>query len=402
MKKIFATIAILASSVAFADSAIVDSIKNGKVSGHVRAYNFLQDSKVGIDKQAFSLGGKLHAENGSIYGFNAGLTFYVSDDMNLVSKKTYKRNTNYKDYSTSDADIAVLGESYINYSGYSFNLRTGAQEVVTPFATTSDSQMMPVTYTGHVLNYSGVENLKLTAALLNKIKFRNTGTFKNIGSYAMANASGSSTDGVIVGGADYTTKQIKASAYYYGMDDLAKINYVTGGYVFNLNETLVLTPSVQYIKESKTGRALKGNVDASVMGANMNVTSGDLKVDFGYVSIKENSGKYLNGGLYSPLTNYTDPLYTNSMIHGMADIDSGSSYKITVNYNVNTDLSTKLSYANYDYKTNTKDRTETDFDFTYKISSIQGLQYTNRIGMIGSDTKSLEETQFRAMFQFTF
>jgi hypothetical protein len=398
MKKIIAASAVLLASNAFAEGTIVDSIKNGKVSGNVRAYNFIQNKKAGTDKQAFALGGKLHAENAAISGFNVGLTFYVADDMNLVSSQTYKRDTKYKNYAASTADIGILGESYLNYNGYGFNFRTGAQEFVSPFATTSDSQIIPSTFTGHVLNYTGVDNLKLTAAQLNKYKFRNSTSFNNIGAYSVSRA----TDGVIVGGADYATKQIKATAYYYGMDDLANLTYLTGGYTFSVSDSLAVTPSLQYVKESKTGAALKGDIDSSVMGANLNVTQGDLKFDLAYVSIKETTGKYLNGGLYSPLTITTDPMFTNSMINSMADVGVGSSYKAMVNYTVNPELTTKLSYAKYDYKTDSLDRTETNFDFTYKIAAVQGLQYTNRIGLVGSDTESLKETQWRAQFQFAF
>lgn len=394
------SLSALMSSAAFAQSAIVDSIKNGKVNGNVRAHNVFIDKDMGADQQGFALGGKLHAENAALYGFNVGVTFNVASDFNLVSKQNYKRATLYKDYANlGEQDAVGLGESYLNYNGYNFNFRTGAQEFTSPFANPSDAFIMPISYTGHVLTYTGVEKLKLTVAQLNKVKFRNSDTFKPIGEAAVA---GSVTDGLVVFGADYNNEQIKASAYHYGFDELMKLNYVTTGYTFNLAEGFLLTPSVQYATEKKTGKALRGDIDSSALGFNVNATKDAFKVDLSYVSIGEEKGKYLNGGFYSPLTFFTDALYTNSMVNGMAGIDAGSSYKLNVNYTYSESLSGKVSYADYDFKTNVLDRSEVNFDVTYKFSDIPGLSYTNRLAKVNSDTKTLAQYQWRAQLQLSF
>ncbi len=394
-------LATLASCSAFAqESMIIDSLKNGKVNGHVRAYNIIIDKEAGSDQQAFALGGKLHAENAAIYGFNFGLTFNVSSDMNLVSGKSYKRATNYKDYAVlGEQDAIGLGESYLNYNGFGFNFRTGAQEFTSPFANPSDSQMMPVSFTGHVLTYSGVENLKLTAAQLEKFKHRNSDTFKPVEEFAIP---GTVTDGVMIFGADYTSPTIKGTIYHYGFDDIMKLNYASTGYTFSVSEGFSLTPSLQYIAEKKTGAARRGNIDSTEMGFNLNASKDAVKVDLSYVDISDENGKYLNGGIYSPLTFFTDPMYTNSMITGMAGIDAGSSYKVNVAYTFSEALSTRVSYADYDFKTNTLDRSEMDLDITYKIAAVPGLQYTNRLGKVSSDTKSLEQVQWRAQLQLSF
>jgi hypothetical protein len=415
MKKIIVASSLVLASQAFADSAIVDSIKNGKVSGNIRAYNVYQDRKglsdTNRDLQAFALGGKLHAENASIMGFNAGLSFYSVNDMGLVSRKVTRTNTLYKPYAgattAETADFSVLGESYINYSGYGVNLRTGAQEVNTPFLNPSDAQIIPATYKGHMLSFTGVENLKLSALVLNKFKARTSASFNNMGSAYGVGA----TKGAMVGGAEYSTKEMKATAYYYSFNDIMNLSYAAGSFTFAAAENLSVTPSLQYAGEKGAGSKLVGDIGASVLGANVNVTSGDLKVDVAYATAKEDTSKYQSGSFYSKMTYFTDPLFTNSMTHGMAisGVDSGtaisrvgSSYKVTANYTMNSDLSGKVSYANYDYKTNSQDRSEIDFDVTYKFSSVPGLSYTNRLAKVSSDTETNQQTQWRAQLQMTF
>jgi hypothetical protein len=409
MKKIILVSSMVLASGAFADSAIVDSIKNGKVSGNVRAYNIVWDKKAAQDQQAFALGVKLHAENAAIMGFNFGLTFNSVDDMTLVSKDTTKRDTKYINYATSPRNFAVLSESYLNYNGFGFNVRTGAQEVDTPFIKPSDAHIIPATVTGHTLNYTGVENLKVSAMMLDKFKGRNASTFAPVESLYGATKG---TSGVTIGGADYTTKEMKATAYYYGFKDVMNLMYAAGGYTIGVREGLAVTPSLQYASEKASGEKYGGEIGSSVMGANVNVTSGDLKVDVAYVTVKEDSAKANKGAFYSRMTYFTDALYTNSMAHGMAlsngDTETnkvGSSYKVTLNYAINSELSTKLSYAKYDYKeyaATTNDRAETDWDFTYKISSIPGLSFTNRVGMITSDNDAKASTQVRSQIQMTF
>ncbi len=412
MKKIIVASSLLLASQAFADSAIVDSIKNGKVSGNIRAYNLVNDKKPGQDQQAFALGVKLHAENAPIFGFNAGLTFNSVDDMGLVSNNVDKRDTKY--IFTADHNFVALSEYYVNYNGYGFNVRTGSQEVETPFIKTSDAHIVPATVTGHALTYSGVENLKISAFMLDKFKGRNKSSFTPIEAEYKATKA---TKGVTVGGADYATKEIKASAYYYGFSDIMNLTYVSGGYSITATDSITVTPSLQYAAEKAAGEKVStdgtNDIGSKVMGANVNVTSGNLKVDVAYVTVKEDLSKANNGAFYSRMTYFTDAIYTNSMTHGMAlsngDKETnkvGSSYKATVNYTVNADLSTKLSYAKYDYKeytgVTTIDRSETDWDFTYKISSIPGLSYTNRIGLVSSDNTAKALTQWRAQLQMTF
>jgi hypothetical protein len=408
MKKIIVASSMLLAAQAFADSAIVDSIKNGKVSGNIRMFNLLNNKKSGQqDTQAFALGGKLHAENAAIMGFNVGLTFMVADDLNLVSKASARRDQKYISNTSYTGNVTALGESYLNYSGFGFNVRTGSQEVVTPFITTSDAQIAPATVSGHAVAYSGVENLKVSAYLLDKFKGRNTATFAPVEStFGITNKE---TSGVMVGGADYATKEMKATAYYYGFNNIMNLMYVSGGYTMGMGEGLSITPSLQYASEKAAGDKLGLEIGSSVMGANVNMASGDLKVDVAYVTVKEDTSKANNGAFYSRMTYYTDALYTNSMTHGMAlsngDTETnkvGSSYKATVNYALSADLATKLSYAKYDYKTNSMDRSETDWDVTYKFSSIPGLSYTNRLGLVSSDTLSLCQTQWRAQLQMTF
>lgn len=407
MKKIIVASSMLLAAQAFADSAIVDSIKNGKVSGNIRAYHIVTDKKAAQDQQAFALGAKLHAENAAIMGFNVGLTFNSVDDMGLVSKDSTKQDTKYINYSTAPKNFAVLSESYLNYNGYGFNARTGAQEVVTPFLTTSDAHIVPATVTGHSLVYTGVESLKVSAFLLDKFKGRNKSSFTPIEAEYSASKG---TKGVLIGGADYVTKEMKANAYYYGFNNIMNLTYVSGGYTLGMGEGLAVTPSLQYASEKAAGDKLGGEIGSSVMGANVNVTTGDLKVDVAYVNVKEDTSKLGNGAFFSKLTYVTDALYTNSMTHGMAVSNGtttvtnnvGSSYKATVNYTLSADLSTKLSYAKYDYKTNTLDRAETDWDVTYKFSSIPGLSYTNRLGLVSSDNTANALTQWRAQLQMTF
>ena len=406
MKKIIVASSLVLASQAFADSAIVDSIKNGKVSGNIRAYHLVTDKKAAQDQQTFALGVKLHAENAPIMGFNAGLTFNSVDDMGLVSKDSTKVDTKYISTPATTKNFAVLSESYINYNGFGFNARSGAQEVVTPFLTTSDSHIVPATVTGHSLVYTGVENLKVSAFMLDKFKGRNKSSFTPIEAEYSATKG---TKGVTIGGADYATKEMKATAYYYGFSDIMNLTYVSGGYTLGMGEGLAVTPSLQYASEKAAGDKLGGEIGSSVMGANVNVTSGDLKVDVAYVSVKEDTSKANNGGFFSRMTYFTDALYTNSMTHGMAISNGetaaakvGSSYKATVNYTLNADLSTKLSYAKYDYKTDTLDRSETDWDVTYKFSSIPGLSYTNRLGLVSSSNDANALTQWRAQLQMTF
>ncbi|MFT7374308.1 MAG: hypothetical protein ACI9T9_003014 [Oleiphilaceae bacterium] len=386
------------STVALAEGNLQDAFKEGSVSGNIRAHYNTWDYGSKTDQTAFSLGGLLKAETGSIGGAKFGLGYYTAQDL----------DTNDSDPAKIDgrmgSDLEVLGEAYIAMTAADSVLTIGRQKISTPFANPGDAFIIPVTFQGTSFTNKSIDDLTLTASYLTAIKNRNSEEFVGVGEFSTARygVGSQNTDGTLILGSTYKSKGLGVQAWYYQFSDLFDTTYFQANYTFAGTETIKPFVAAQLASQSDSGDKLLGDVDSTLWGLQGGISMGKAKVTLGYNSIAEETTAFKNGAFLAPYNFSTSPLFTNNMLSTVENANAGEATKLTFNYSLpNTKL--KLSYATFNFESNAVDKDEVDFDVTHSLGQFApGLSVRLRIALVTSDTKSAETTNNRFQIQYAF
>ena len=127
--------------------------KDAKVSGQIRMMyaGYEQKEQNVANNHATALGGKLKYELAELNGWNGGVAFYTSHDLNFASgNNTYHNN----ELSSSDGSYTQLAEAYVNYKYKDFNFRAGRQILDTPLADSDDIRMISNSFEAYVASYN--------------------------------------------------------------------------------------------------------------------------------------------------------------------------------------------------------------------------------------------------------
>lgn len=253
--------------------SVVDNFKNmfkdGKVSGQLRmayaGYNYKNSDP---DVYATAIGGVLKYELAQYKGFNAGIAFYSSKDIDPLSGEGIYRNT---ELSSSEGEDQNMNEAYVNYKYENFNLRFGRQVLDTPLADSDDIRMIQNTFNAYVASYNnaGWEVVVGNIQSWHGIDLENglDDGWKKIGNH-----------GVNFAGAKYYDMW-EFQSWYYNITGVTDAFYLDFGVEYLVSEALSLHIMAQYLYEQELQES---GYSANISGALCEFVVGDFGVNFAY------------------------------------------------------------------------------------------------------------------------
>ncbi len=242
--------------------------KDAKVSGQIRAmYAGYKQKEQNVDNNyATALGGKIKYELAQLQGFNAGVAFYTSHDLNFATgENTYQNN----ELSSSDGSYTQLGEAYVNYKYKDFNFRAGRQILDTPLADSDDIRMINNTFEAYVASY-----------YYNGFDFMAGNIQAWQGYDANLNTPWVKTgrNGTNFGGVSYNDVW-ELNLWYYNITDTTNAFYFDGGIQYDINEDMMLHVMVQYLNETELAAS---GYDSTIYGGLFEVVSHGVSLSIAY------------------------------------------------------------------------------------------------------------------------
>jgi hypothetical protein len=385
--------------------AVPEFLSQSTITGNVRSYFQTKDLDTEADISAYSLGGKLQFETGSINGLKAGTTFYMATDLN-VNRDDLGSTNGMLPVST----LSTLGEAYLKYNFRKTQFTVGRQKIDTPFMNPSDAFIAPVTYFGYSLENKSFDHFELIALHVTEIKLRQNNSFEDTGPYLTKRlgVTPSNTAGTTAFGVRWENENMKIEGWNYYLSDLFNMVFFQGD--IQLPKVSGLKPflSIQIGKQFDVGNSLLGNVEATAYGVNIGTQIGPAKLAYAFNYLPENRDGFRNGGFLSPYSFATDALYTNSLDGGLTLKSSafvGAAHKWMVNWQFNNTILSELSYTYFDLikSVGGKDSREINVDVTYKFQGMfKELSLRNRLAFVESDrfSENLLENRLQAQYAF--
>ncbi len=254
--------------------------QEGKVSGNLRSISSLFDNKLSADTYATAVGGELKYELAEFHGFNAGVAFRTTYDINFLSGQADNKN---EDLSGAKGDTTRLSEAYITYKNKEFNLRFGRQIIDTPLADSDDIRMIPNTFEAYMASYE-MNNFSFMVAHLSNWQGYDAGLdneWVKMGE-----------NGVNFVGVTYSDKVFDIDLWYYNISNASQED-INNGVVengnnsfytdisghFDMNKDVFLHLAVQYLKQSE----LDGSgVEANIYGTMTQVVMKNINFGLAY------------------------------------------------------------------------------------------------------------------------
>jgi hypothetical protein len=385
------------SNATLAADGLEEAFKNGTVNGNIRVhYNERHYSDSRPDATAFALGGALRAETGPMGWTRVGVGFYTAQDLGFNNSDPARVD------GRMGSEVEVLGEAYVNFSAWDSSLTVGRQKIVTPFANPIDVFIIPFTFEGVSFKNTSIPNLTLELDYINTIKSAGSDEFVDVGLWSTGRLGVATTEtsGTLMLGGVYRNQGMAIHGWFYDFADLFISRYLQADYTF---ASLPLKPfvSAQIISQSDAGEALLGPVDTMLYGLQGGVSIEKAKLMLGYTHVAENADAFNNGAFLAPYNFSTSPLYTNSMLQNMENVDSGDGVKLTFLYSFPS-VEAKLSYAKLDFNT-IADLDATDVDVTYNLGNyIKGLSLRYRVEFVSSDSDAVSQSDHRLQLQYLF
>lgn len=403
IKNIFYRIVLVFSVSGFgvvqAKESLKDTLRDGTVSGNIRAYYNTREYETREDEAAFALGGALRAQSGSFGSISLGLGYYTAQDLDTNSSDPAKVNGRL------GSELEVLAEAYIKFEQGKNKGYLGRHIINTPLANAGDAFIVPFAFQGYTFISTALDGFTFQANYLNEIKNRNSADFVDVGiwnSQRFGIAEPTSTSGTLNLGAAYKAESLMIEAWYTSVAEFFNSIYANAAFSFGEMGALKPFVGVQLATQSETGDELLGTVDSMLYGIKAGAGFGASKLTLAFNSVDEAEDAFRNGAFLAPYNFSTSPLFTNNMLQTFENVDAGDAYKVTFNHNFGSSIALKLSYASFDF-INATDRDATDFDITYKFSDyLSGLSLRWRIEIVSSDTDSVEQTNHRFQTQFVF
>jgi len=242
--------------------------KDGKVSGQIRTmYAGYEQKEQNIDNNyAMALGGKLKYELAELNGFNGGVAFYTSHDINFATGNKLQHND---ELSSSDGSYTQIAEAYVNYKYKDFNFRAGRQVLDTPLADSDDIRMISNTFEGYVASYN-----------YNGFDFMAGHIYSFQGYDAGLDTPWAKTgeNGTNFGGVSYNDVW-ELNLWYYNITDTTNAFYFDGGIQYDTNENISLHGMVQYLNETELAGS---GYESKIYGAMAEVATHGLTLGMAY------------------------------------------------------------------------------------------------------------------------
>lgn len=263
-----------------------EAFGNGVTSGQIRLGYIENKPKLTDEKQthATAIGGQLRYETAKYHGFDAGVAFYTSHDINGLSGDSDDGSRN-EELASSRGHYSLLAESYIDYTLSDFTIRIGRQKIDTPYADSDDIRMTPNTFEAALAAYT-YDDFTFMGAYLTRWQGPDAES-----DYEFVDLAAGS-DGLMMAAVTYASDSLEAGIWYYGEDKTAAIFY--GDAIGHLAvDTLELSAGVQYADQREKSRS---GVGANLYGAIAVIGYRQFTIGVAYDNVDvEESHEYFEG-----------------------------------------------------------------------------------------------------------
>jgi len=265
------------------DIDIVSSFRHmfedGKVSGQVRSiYANYNNKKLNEpNTYATAIGGILKYELAEFQGFNAGVAFYTSQDINFATGSASEHKQN-NELSSSDGSYTDLSEAYINYRYKDLNLRAGRQTLDTPLADSDDIRMIQNTFEAYIASYS-YANIDILGGFIS--------SWEGVDQDLDDGWKKVADNGAYLVGASYN-ELFELNAYYYNFTKRFQAVYLDAGFNYPLNDTISFHGALQFLDESELDNS---NYDSTIYGAVAELVMYDLGINIAYNNAHNSKNK---------------------------------------------------------------------------------------------------------------
>lgn len=443
--KYIKTAILLLSSALLANSEVTnisDFFSEAKTSGNVRYY-YIQTDKdtIGANTSAYanSVGGQLHFNTASLYGFSSGVTFMTTNpfllgpnvDSSVIGKDNGARGGDSK------KGFSILGEAYIAYNYSDFELSVGREVVKTPLIHAKDVRLIPSAVEGVFSEYAINKGSKIELDYVNGFKQRTSDTFVNIVEHALGvntkAITGSTSGSVIAAGVDYNNDSFSIKFYDYYSENFMNSAYLDALYGFKVSDAK-LSFAGQYINQKSVGNAdtnlaktgsLTGGkkLNSNALGLKLTTKISDAKISLAYSNVLKSDNDH--DSLVLPWDG--TPLFTNMItsndlfqsIYGSAfkadSVYIGGSTGLKIAYSQKLDalgidgVSATVSYLNTSNSRFNKDQNDYNAVLAYKHNkdfslALKGIWVQNNtsadVAGVISQLKLL--TQYRIIANYKF
>ncbi len=245
--------------------------------GQIRAGYINFDEDGGPNNSAYALGGHFHLYSKRWNGFMVGAEAYAVLNSG-INKSSHITNGDFFD--DDEKSFILLSQAYLDGEWGNTQLKLGRQSLDTPHADSDDIRMMPNYFEAYTLTNTDIDNLTLTAGLIDKMagweNGVNSADFVDVGETLEA---GQKIDGVYYAAASYEGfEDLSLSLWYYHYSDIANVIYAELGYAHKLFENTTLTLGLQYDGSQETGSALLGDQDGQTYGISIETAFEDIGI----------------------------------------------------------------------------------------------------------------------------
>jgi hypothetical protein len=285
------------------------------------------------------------AAAGGILGFTSaeldGFSFRISGfgQANFIGGRNKSRDLG--------PDIATLGEAYVQWQGHGLHVRAGDQELTkVPFTQTWNYRVVPATFQGLKLTY-GDQKHYLTA--MRMVRFKSliaTGYHRftnynppfnqpalpgtNYDDFAANNPTTPGFWAIGGGGKERMGAEgLAGQIWYIKYLDYAQMWYADGKLTFREVPAKPFL-AIQLARQTNSGAALIGPIDAKVYGLQLGIQTNALKFTLNDDYIPHQAGTYLNGGLATPYATQiaSGPLFAQPYLTSTQDLGSGNAWSL--------------------------------------------------------------------------
>ena len=221
---------VLAAGMVMGGALSADTVDHafmsGKTDGQIRLGYIAQNNPEGTaDSDATALGGQLKFETAAWNGLKFGVAAYISQEIGALSGDGEELNPDF--FAEGGNSFAYVGEGYIDYGWNGLNLRLGRQQLDTPFADRDDIRMLPNTFEGLIVTYSGIDKTTLVGGYVTRwAGYDSEGDITAFKRFDDNTSSGAAVAGIV----NETVEGLALQGWYYGIDNVADAFYADAVY----------------------------------------------------------------------------------------------------------------------------------------------------------------------------
>ena len=240
----------------------------GKVSGKVQTmYAWYEQKQKGLsNSSASAVGGVLKYELAPFHGFNAGVAFYTSHDIDFATGDGRHHNS---ELSSSKGDYTQMAQAYLNYKYKDFNLRVGRQVLDTPLADSDDIRMISNSFEAYVATYD-YKGFEFMAGNIQSMQ----GYDADLDTPWIQTGK----NGTNFGGISYDDG-LQLNLWYYNVTNEVNAFYFDGGTKYEINKDSFVHAMVQYLHEDELSSS---GYESDIYGAMAEVVSHGVTLSIAY------------------------------------------------------------------------------------------------------------------------